>query len=222
MSDCRCIDDLIVLDLPTHDPLTGNVADADALPTVEVFEDENDSPIYLPGVAKRVDKVGDYRVSIIASLAYGFEVGRSYNVIGVATVNGITRKIRVGSFTLDSKRNADLDEIVTPIKAQTDKIQFSIGNDIKATLDDESVSLLDTDVVKLIKELDESNTRRQLIKATSINMTRKVAVGVIDHIIYEIKRDADPDWSNPINTRTVYCWYETLGDIHPIRVGESD
>jgi predicted transcriptional regulator len=221
MSDCRYINDLIVLDLPTHDPLSGNVCDADAPPTAEVFEDEDDTAMCIPAVAKRTGKTGDYRVSIMASAANGFEVGKSYNVIAVAIVNDITRKVRVGSFTLDSVRNAALDDKATLVKAQTDKIQFAAGNDIKATLDGELVALLDTEVAKSMRELSEGNTRRQLILATSINVVRNVAIGVLDHIIYEIKRDTDPDWSSPVSSKTSYCWYASVGDIHPIRVGEN-
>jgi len=108
----------------------------------------------------------------------------------------------------------------TIIKAQTDKIQFADNNDIKATLDSEPVTLVDADIVKMMGEFAEGNVRRQLVPATTINMVRNVAIGVLDHIIYEIKRDADPDWSAPISKKTLYCWYANMGDIHPIRVGE--
>jgi len=107
----RKLGDTIVLDFVTHNPLTGFVQDTDSPPTCEVFEDENDTAILIPTVTKRTGKIGNYRVSIEAITGNGFAVGKSYNVIVSATVNLISAKSRVDSFTLDSKRNADLQDL---------------------------------------------------------------------------------------------------------------
>lgn len=92
----------VSLDFTTHDPLTGQVTDADVLPTCEVFENQTDAPILTPVVTKRTGKTGNYRVTFDATIANGFEVGKSYNVIAEATVNGITAKGRIASFILMS------------------------------------------------------------------------------------------------------------------------
>jgi len=107
----RKLGDTIVLDFTTHDPTTGNVSDADSTPTCEVFEDANDTPILTPTVTKRTGKTGNYRVSIVATAGNNFGVGRSYNVIVSATVVLITAKGRIASFSLDSKRLADLNDL---------------------------------------------------------------------------------------------------------------
>ena len=58
------IDDTIVKDFTTHNPVTGAVSDADVTPTCEVFEDANDTEILTPTCVKRTAKTGNYRVSI--------------------------------------------------------------------------------------------------------------------------------------------------------------
>lgn len=103
--------DTITLDFTTHNPLTGSVQDTDALPTCEVFEDDNDVAIAAPVVTKRVSKTGNYRVSIVATTGNGFEVGKSYNAIVSVTVNTVSAKGRIGTFSLDSKRLADLNDL---------------------------------------------------------------------------------------------------------------
>jgi hypothetical protein len=107
----RKLGDIITLDFTTHNPFTGAVQDTDSLPTCEVFEDENDSEILIPIVTKRVGKIGNYRVSIEATIGNGFEIGKSYNTIISATVNNISAKSRIESFVLDSKRINDLNDI---------------------------------------------------------------------------------------------------------------
>jgi len=119
--------DLIVLDFTVHNPTTGNVSDADELPTCEVFEGDDDVSILSPEVVKRAGKIGDYRVSIIGSTGNGFEVGRSYNVIARAVAAGVTAKSRIGCFSLDSKRNADLDETIQWIKSNVGAILETVG-----------------------------------------------------------------------------------------------
>lgn len=96
----RVIGDRITFDFTTHDPLSGQVSDADVLPTCDVFEDDTDVPVSAPVVTKRVGLTGDYRVSFDATVANGFEVGKSYNIVATALVNGIEAKARIGAFRL--------------------------------------------------------------------------------------------------------------------------
>ncbi len=97
----RNLGDAITLDFTTHNPLTGQVSNADALPTSQVFEDNTDAPILTPVVINR-GLVGDYRLTFVASAANGFELSRSYNVVTQAVVNGITAKARIATFIITS------------------------------------------------------------------------------------------------------------------------
>jgi len=106
----RKLEDTITLDFTTHNPFTGAVQDTDSIPTCKIFEDDNDSAILIPTVTKRVGETGNYRISIEATVANGFEIGKSYNVIISATVNTISAKSRIDSFVLDSKRISDLND----------------------------------------------------------------------------------------------------------------
>jgi hypothetical protein len=92
----------LTFDFPTHNPITGQVSDADFLPTCQVFENTTDIPILTPAVTKRLGQTGDYRVSFVTSAVNGFEVDKSYNVIVAATVAGITAKARIASFILEA------------------------------------------------------------------------------------------------------------------------
>lgn len=97
------LEQIVTLDFTTHDPLSGQVSDADVLPNCEVFENTTDTPILTPTVTKRTAKTGDYRVTFTASTTNGFEIGKSYNVISEATVNSITAKARIAAFIVTSK-----------------------------------------------------------------------------------------------------------------------
>ncbi len=96
------LDQTVTFDFLLHNPFTGAVSDADALPACAVFEDTTDVPILAPVPAKRAALVGDYRVSFVTSLANGFEEGKSYNVVASATVAGVPAKARVGAFIVQS------------------------------------------------------------------------------------------------------------------------
>jgi hypothetical protein len=71
---------------------TGAAADADATPTVEVFEDATDTAILAPTATKRTSKTGDYRIPVACTAA------KSYNVVVSATVGGIAAKAKIASF----------------------------------------------------------------------------------------------------------------------------
>jgi len=77
-------------------------------------------------------------------------------------------------------------------------------------------------IYEKIKELRETNKYYEFVEATVENATRKVAVGVVDSMIIKYKKDDDVDWSSPIKTETLYCWYKNIGDTDPMYVRESD
>lgn len=66
-----------------------------------------------------------------------------------------------------------------------------------------------------------ANTRITFYEATSIDPIRKTAIGVLDRQVLEIKDDAATDWSSPVSVKTLYFWYENVGDTNMIKVGES-
>ncbi len=139
----------IYLDFTTHDPATGAVSDADALPTFEVFENDIDSELAVPDavIAKRTAKTGDYRISLLCTVANGFEAGKSYNVIASAAVSGVTAKGGVATFVV---RGSTTDEILAEIdngtygllalqviagavKAKTDQLLFDTTGNVKSS-----------------------------------------------------------------------------------------
>ena len=92
----------VVFDFTTGDPASGQVKDADLIPTCEIFEKYDDIPILTPTVEKRLGKIGNYKIKFDATAALGFDISNVYNIIVTATVNGITAKSRVAQFNLSS------------------------------------------------------------------------------------------------------------------------
>ena len=85
-------------DFTTHNPSTGEIQDADSLPIVEIFENDVDTTLAGITVTKRTAKTGNYRVEVVGTTGNGFELGKSYNAIATATVNGVTAKSRIKEF----------------------------------------------------------------------------------------------------------------------------
>lgn len=96
------LDKTITRDFTLHNPATGQVQDADVLPTCQVFEDITDIPIITPAVVKRVGEIGNYKTTFTLSTVNGFKENKSYNVIVEATVAGKTAKSRIASFDIDT------------------------------------------------------------------------------------------------------------------------
>ena len=89
----------IYLDFITSDT-TGAAADADELPTYEVFENATDTALTVSGgtLAKRTDKTGNYRITLPVTAANGFEVDKTYNVVASAVIDELEVKAVVGTF----------------------------------------------------------------------------------------------------------------------------
>jgi hypothetical protein len=94
------INQTATIDFTLSNPTTGQVQDADFLPTCQIFESTNDSPLLTPMVVKRIGQIGDYQITFIASASNGFIVGTAYNVVVEATVAGVTDKAVINSFIL--------------------------------------------------------------------------------------------------------------------------
>jgi hypothetical protein len=95
------LEDNLTFSVCTHDPDTGNLSDADAVPSYRLYEDETATPILTGNMAKLDDAntTGFYTELIACTAANGFESGKSYTVYIQATVDsdqgGITYGFKV-------------------------------------------------------------------------------------------------------------------------------
>jgi len=82
----------------THDPDTGVLTDADAVPSYRIYEDETGVAILTGNMAKLddINTTGFYTELIAATVANGFESGKSYTVYVEATVDSDTGGISYG------------------------------------------------------------------------------------------------------------------------------
>jgi hypothetical protein len=84
------IGDSLVFSITTHDPDTGILTDADAVPSYRIYEDETATAL-LTGVMALLDTAnttGFYSKSVDCTAANGFENGKTYSVYIEATVDG--------------------------------------------------------------------------------------------------------------------------------------
>ena len=86
------IGDYFTFSVMTHDPDTGVLTDADAVPQYRIYEDETAVPILTGNMAKLDDAgtTGFYTERLACTAANGFEDGKSYTIYIVATVDGDT------------------------------------------------------------------------------------------------------------------------------------
>lgn len=97
----------LLFSVACHDPDTGVLTDADAVPGYRIYEDEDPTPI-LTGVMAKLDDAnttGFYTELIACTLANGFEVGKSYTIYITATVDADTGGITY-AFTVNAPRGA--------------------------------------------------------------------------------------------------------------------
>ena len=57
--------------------------------------------------------------------------------------------------------------------------------------------------------------------ATIDPATRKVGNLKLNSVTVKNKRSTDADWSAPVVTQTLYCWYDSDTDDNPIKIGEA-
>lgn len=79
----------LVFSVATHDPDTGVLTDADAVPAYRIYEDETAAPILTGNMAKLDDAgtTGFYTELIACTTGNGFEAGKNYTVYIAATVD---------------------------------------------------------------------------------------------------------------------------------------
>ena len=216
----RKLGDTITLDFTTHNPSTGMVQDGDALPTCEVFEDDNNDTALEPVVSKRTGKTGNYRVSIEASAINGFDVGKTYNVIASATVNSISAKSRIGIFVLDSKRNSDMNDLsASQVRSEVDSEFTERGYSAeRAGLLDNLDVEVSTRALETGGNIDDIKTELDLVKTETDKITDvKAKTDLINWAdITSIKTKTDTiDWSNvlAIKTKTDTVYWTDIDSI---------
>ena len=82
----------LVFSVTTHDPDTGVLTDAGAVPSYRIYEDETATSILTGNMAKLDDAntTGFYTELIACTAANGFESGKPYTVYIEATVDSDT------------------------------------------------------------------------------------------------------------------------------------
>ena len=116
----------------THDPDTGVLTDADAVPSYRIYEDETAAAILTGDMAKLDDgnTTGFYTELIACTTANGFEIGRSYTIYIAATVDGDTGGIAY-SFTVKSPivpaKNTGISNFEFPMLSTADHVTGATG-----------------------------------------------------------------------------------------------
>jgi len=101
------IGDNLVFSVCTHDPDTGVLTDADAVPDYRVYEDETGTAILTGSMAKLDDAntVGFYSESLACTSGNGFENGKSYSVYIEATVDSDQGGMSYGFKAYDHRKS---------------------------------------------------------------------------------------------------------------------
>lgn len=101
------IGDNLVFSVCTHDPDTGVLTDADAVPAYRLYEDETDPPILTGNMAKLDDDdtTGFYTELVACTSGNGFENGKSYTIYITATVDGDLGGISYGFKAYDQRKS---------------------------------------------------------------------------------------------------------------------
>jgi len=99
------LDDTWRQDFTTSNPASGAAQDADAPPTIEIYEDGSTTPMALglTGSKRDAGTTGQYTTTVVLSAANGFEIGKTYNVYAIAAVGGTTGKAIISTFKIKTE-----------------------------------------------------------------------------------------------------------------------
>lgn len=133
------IGDNLVFSVCTHDPDTGVLTDADAVPTYLVYEDETGTAILTGSMAKLDDAntTGFYTELIACTTGNGFEDGKSYTVYIEATVDSDT-----GGISYGFKATAGVDITQTVQQAIAAEVLKRAVSSVEGTADTTSLAAL--------------------------------------------------------------------------------
>lgn len=101
------LDDSIYAPFTTRDPNTGNAADADALPTAYVENEDGTTGGLGAVTVNNIAGTGQYNATIVCNTGNGFVVGNRYHIRATATVTGagpstVTDTAVVASFEMSA------------------------------------------------------------------------------------------------------------------------
>lgn len=98
----RHLNDDVPITLQTYLFASGVATDADTLPAFRVYEAVTDTPVLSASFAKLDDAntMGLYGAAFTASVANGFEVGKTYAVRATATVDGVAQAGVIDRFVI--------------------------------------------------------------------------------------------------------------------------
>lgn len=211
------LNETITIDFATHAPTTGAVTDADSTPTVEVFEDANDTPILTPTATKRTSKTGNYRVQVACTAGNGFEAGKSYNVVVSATVGGVTGKGVVERVQIRARSTDDVlptasysappsaAAIRSEIDANSTKLDTNVGSRLA------TAGYTAPPAASAIRsEIDANSTKLDVAVGTRLAAASYVAPANSDISAIKAKTDnlpADPASNTQVNTRLAAAGY---------------
>jgi len=124
--------DDLTFTVTTHDPDTGVLTDADAVPSYYVYEDETTTAITSGSMAKLDDSntTGFYAETITCSTGNGYEVGKNYNIYITATVDSDQGGISFGFNVTDVRTT--LDTVIASAVVQTAVISGSYDYNLTA------------------------------------------------------------------------------------------
>ena len=184
------IGDYLTFSVTTHDPDTGVLTDADAVPTYRIYEDETGAAILNGNMAKLddVNTTGFYTERVECSAANGFEDGKSYTVYIEATVDSDTGGIcygframtpvwSVSSRTLTSAAAAAASSVASSMAATAQDFTMHSGDtkDITVTVydgDGNTVALAGATIVwSMAQRLGESALVTKTTAAADITIS---------------------------------------------------
>jgi len=125
------VGDNLVFSVCTHDPDTGVLTDADAVPTYRVYEDETGTAISNGSMAKLDDSntTGFYPDLLACTAANGYEVGKTYTIYVSATVDSDT-----GGIAYSFNANPLTSAIASKLSSSASTIvQGTVSHDVTAS-----------------------------------------------------------------------------------------
>jgi len=90
----------------TVNPVTGALQDADTTPTWKIWGETGDTPNLFGNMTKRTGLTGHYKASFEVKTIDGFDPGEFFQVVGEATVGGISSKAVVMTFRVLAAESA--------------------------------------------------------------------------------------------------------------------
>lgn len=134
----------LIFSICCHDPDTGILTDADALPSYRIYEDETATPI-LTGTMAKLDDVnttGFYTETIACTSGNGFENGKTYTIYIEATVDADTGGMAYG-FKAYDRRKADA-EAISGSTTAADRLEASAETIVTGTVSHDNTAATTT------------------------------------------------------------------------------